>query len=119
MRIQVLKFDVIVVFSLTKRINGLDLAFGGHGFKKGRYKCLWFFVNISKSMMIQWLKFGPIVVLNLLNISNGLDHDFWWLNLPKKKKKPHCCVQVQTSINYHGTSTVKNIFINISRFTWI
>lgn len=40
MRIQVLKIDVVVVFSLTKRINGLDLAVGGHGFKKATYKCL-------------------------------------------------------------------------------
>ena len=78
------------MFSLTKRINGLALAFGGYGFKKGRYKCLCFFVNISKSMMIQWLKFGPIVVHDLLNISNGLDHDFWWLNLQKQKEKSHC-----------------------------
>ena len=34
MRIQVLKFDVLVVFSLTKKINGLDLAFVGHGLKE-------------------------------------------------------------------------------------
>ena len=119
MRIQVLKFDVVVVHSLTKRINGLDLAFGGHGFKKGRYKCLWFFVNISKSMMIQRLKFGPIVLLDLLNISNGLDHDFRWLNLQKKGKNHTALVQFQNSVNNHGTSTVKNVFINISRSTWI
>ena len=102
---QVLKFDVVVVFNLTKRINGLDLAFGAHGFKKGRYKCLWFFVSISKSMMIKRLKFGPIIVHDLLNISNGLDHDFWWLNLQKKKKTTLLCTisnlsQLSRYINY-------------------
>ena len=79
MRNQLLKFDVIAVFSLTKRITGFDLAFGAHGCIK-KCKCLFFFFW-SISMMIQWLKFGPIVVHDLLNISNGLDHDLWSQNL--------------------------------------
>ena len=71
-------------------------------------------------MMIQRLKFGPIVMLDLINISNGLDHDFWWLNLQKKKGKNHTAlVQFQNSVNNHGTSMVKNLFMNISRSTWI
>ena len=49
MRIQVLKFDVVVVFSLTKRINGLDLAFGGHDLKK---ECIKMFVVFCKYLKI-------------------------------------------------------------------
>ena len=68
-------FHILITIGGLDLPFGLDLAFRGHDLKKSIYKCLSFFVNISKSMMIQWLKFGPLVVNDLLNISNGLDHD--------------------------------------------
>ena len=45
---QALKIDHIAVFSLPKRSNGLDLAFGAHRFQEIATNCSHFVLHISQ-----------------------------------------------------------------------
>lgn len=102
-----LKLHPTVVFSHTKRINGLDPSFGAHILQKISYNSLECFANILRCIMIQRLKFGLKIVFDLLNKPNSLDHDLLSLNW-KKYEKLRLSVEISKTqlIIIHGTSIV-------------
>ena len=82
-QIKGLKFCVVTIFNILKKINSSDHNYGTHK-KKFKSMALRLFANISRSMMDQRLKFKLVAVFDLLKLINGSDCQV--LSYKKKKK---------------------------------